>query len=103
LAVAVWNLVDPDQRGAPQSIRFEFQGVKPDAQARLTRVDAQHGNTLRVYEAMGSPRYPTAAQIRQLNSGAGLPLPQTLLLKDGTINLELPPDGLALLEIPIFP
>ena len=99
LAVAVWNLVDPDQRSAPQSIRFEFRGVKPDAQARLTRVDEQHGNTLAAYEGMGRPRYPTTAQIRQLNSGAGLPPSEILLLQDSTISLELPPDGLALLEI----
>ena len=99
LAVAAWNLVDPDQPGAPRLIRFEFRGVIPDAQLRLTRADAQHGNTLAAYEAMGSPRYPTAAQIRQLNAGAGLRAPQTLPLKDGKIYLELPPDGLALLEI----
>jgi len=99
LAVAAWNLADPDQTGAPQIIRFEFRGVKPDAPVRLTRVDAQHGNTLAAYETMGRPRYPTTAQIRQLNASAGLPAPQTLLLKDGKINLELPPNGLALVEV----
>jgi len=98
LAVAAWNLVDPDQPGAPRFFRFEFRGVKPDVQLRLTRADAQHGNTLVAYEAMGRPRYPTAAQIRQLNARAGLRAPQTLLLKNGNIYLELPPDGLALLE-----
>ena len=74
--------------------------MKPDAQVRVTRSDAHHGNTLAAYEVMGRPRYPTKAQIRQLNSDAGLTAPQSLLLKDGSIELELPTDGLALLDIP---
>jgi len=100
LAVAAWNLVDPDQRGETRYLRFEFRGVKPDAQVRLRRVDARHGNTLAAYEAMGRPRYPTLAQIRQLNAGAGLPAPETLVLKEGRLELELPVNGLALLGIP---
>jgi xylan 1,4-beta-xylosidase len=99
LAVAAWNLVDPDRRGTSQSVQFDFRGVKPDAQVRLTRADTQHGNTLAAYEAMGRPRYPTIAQARQLNASAGLGAPQALFLKNGKIGLELPPDGLALLEI----
>jgi xylan 1,4-beta-xylosidase len=99
LAVAAWNLVDPGEDGVQRSIRFEFRGVKPDAQVHLSRVDAQHGNTLVDYEAMGRPRYPTQAQIRQLNLAGELPSPKRLVLKDGLIELKLLPNSLILLEI----
>jgi xylan 1,4-beta-xylosidase len=99
LAVMAWNLVDPNQDATRRPIQFEFRGVKPDVQDRLSRVDAQPGNTLAGYEAMRRPRYPTQAQIRQLNLAAELPAPERLFLKDSLIELELPPNGLALLEI----
>jgi xylan 1,4-beta-xylosidase len=100
LVLAAWNLVDPDQKGVPQSIHFEFRGVNPNSKALISRLDAQHGNTLATYEAMGKPRYPTQAQIKQLNLAAELPPGQTVSLKDGRLDLDVPCDGLVLLEMP---
>ena len=100
LVVAAWNLVDPDQNGQSQHIHFEFQGVKPGRKALLWRLDSQHGNTLAAYEAMGKPRYPTQAQIRQLNMSADLGAAETASLKNGLLDLDIPIDGLVLIEIP---
>jgi hypothetical protein len=49
---------------------------------------------------MGSPRYPTQAQIAELNKASTLPLPEKGNLKDSTLALNLPVNGLAVVELP---
>jgi xylan 1,4-beta-xylosidase len=99
LVIAAWNLVDPDKPGASLRMQFELKGVKPDSRVRVSRVDATHGNTLAVYRAMGSPRYPTQAQIQEMNRSSQLPPPEIQRLKRGGIGAEVPADGLVLLEV----
>jgi xylan 1,4-beta-xylosidase len=52
------------------------------------------------YRAMGSPRYPTKAQIAELNKASTLPPPEKGNLKDSTLALNLPVNGLAVIELP---
>ncbi len=52
------------------------------------------------YRAMGSPRYPTQAQIEALNKASTLPAPETERLKGGVLELTLPVNGLAVIEFP---
>ena len=99
LAIAVWNLVDPDKTGSPKTIELEIRGVKPDSHARISRVDETHANSLGAYRATGSPRYPTPEQVRALNQAAAIPLAENVRLSHGAIQLGLPVNGLALLEI----
>jgi xylan 1,4-beta-xylosidase len=99
LVVALWNLVDPDQHGSSRKVSLEFRGLKRSGEVMISRVDEQHGNMLASYERMGKPRYPTQAQIRQFNSDSALPPPEKSSLHDGRIALEIPPNGLVLLEI----
>jgi hypothetical protein len=49
---------------------------------------------------MGSPQYPSANQIADLRSAAELPSPeQRTLVANHELSIELPPDGIALIEI----
>jgi xylan 1,4-beta-xylosidase len=48
---------------------------------------------------MGSPRYPTPKQIRELRQAAELPAPEKHSLKNGKLTLTLPPQGLAVIEL----
>jgi len=98
LAVAAWNLVDPDRTGSTRTVRFEFRGVPPSAKVRVTRVDSTHGNTLAAYEKMGKPRYPTRKQIAELNRAAVV-VPETTSLSDGRLEIRLSPNALVLLEV----
>jgi xylan 1,4-beta-xylosidase len=100
LVVAAWNLVDPDQKGSPRRVEFQIRGVAPDSAVRVSRADSEHGNTLAAYKRMGSPRYPTQAQVRELNRVAEKPSAQSLRLAHGAITLELPVNGVLLLEVP---
>lgn len=102
LVVAAWNLVDMDRvaSGVPVTLRLKFQGVANGARIAIQRVDETHGNPMTAYRAMGSPRYPTQAQIAVLNKASALPAPQQGKLKDGALELTLPVNGLAVIEIP---
>ena len=99
LAIAVWNQVEPDQKGTAQHFRLEFRNVKAGVPVLIRRVDEQHSNSLAAYRAMGSPRYPTQAQIEQLNRESALAPPEITTLKNGALELDVPVNGLALLEI----
>lgn len=100
LAIVAWNLVDPDKKATTRSVQFEIRGVPPGSRVNVSRTDSEHGNTLAAYKHMGSPRYPTQAQIRELNRVAETDSPQTLRLAKGFATLELPPNGVLLLEVP---
>ncbi|HEY6491561.1 MAG: glycosyl hydrolase family 39 [Terracidiphilus sp.] len=102
LVVAAWNLVDMDKlaEGAPITLHLTVQGVSRGASVSIERVDESHGNPMNAYRAMDSPRYPTQAQIDALNKASTLPQPERRKLSDGSLDLTLPVNGLAVLEIP---
>jgi len=99
IVIAAWNLVDPGKQGSPLSMDFEMKGISPDAVVRIRRADFDHGNTLAVYKKMGSPRYPTRAQVSELNRIADASDLEILRLTKGRINVEIPVRGLEVLEI----
>jgi xylan 1,4-beta-xylosidase len=99
LAIAAWNLVDPDKKGSERSVQFKIQGVPLDSRVRVSRADSEHGNTRAAYKGIGSPRYPTQAQVRELNRVAEADSAQNLRLSKGSIELQLPVNGVLLLEV----
>jgi xylan 1,4-beta-xylosidase len=48
---------------------------------------------------MGSPRYPTEAQVRELNEASKLSPPEKSTLREGKIDVDLPVNSLVLLEV----
>lgn len=102
LVVAAWNLVDMDKlsEGKPITMHLNFIGVASGAPVTIQRVDNTHGNPLTAYHTMGSPRYPTQAQIEAMNSSSALPKPEHRRLQKGVLTLSLPVNGLAVIEIP---
>jgi len=99
LVIAVWNLVNPGSAGAPKTVKLQFKGMKPDAHVSVRRVDEEHGNTLGLWENMGSPRYPSQNQLEDLRLQSRPPAADSESLSDGSLTLELPVNGLALLQV----
>jgi xylan 1,4-beta-xylosidase len=101
LVVAAWNLVDMDalSQAAPVTLHLRFKGLAPEASVAIERVDQMHGNPMNAYRAMGSPRYPTQVQIAALNQASALPPPEKRRLSGGSLDLLLPVNGLAVLEV----
>jgi len=99
LVIAVWNLVNPGSTGSPRTMRLDFKGVSPDATASIARVDGQHGDTLKLSDKLGKPRYPTQAQIQQLRRESALKSPEERHLEEGRLELELPVNGLTVIQV----
>ena len=99
LAIAAWNLVDPDKHGSAQVIDFDFHHLSSDAHVSVQRVDDEHGNVLKDYAAMGKPLDPTEKQVDELNRESALPAQEETKLQGGKLRLSLRPNALALIEI----
>jgi len=99
VAVATWNLVDPDQKGETRFIDLIFHGVPSNARVTLQRVDDSHNSVLARYAAMGKPVDPTPAQVAQLNRETAPGSQEQLQLKDGRLRLELGPNALVLIKL----
>jgi xylan 1,4-beta-xylosidase len=99
VAVALWNLVDPDKTGATQTIRLNFSHVHANDPVTLSWVDNEHSNTLAVYKSLGSPQYPTEEQDAKMNAATRI-TPETKHLDGTHLDLTLEPNALVLIEIP---
>ena len=98
IVVAVWNYAPPEKQGGTKSVSLKFKGVQP-AQALIYMADVEHGDLHPAYERMGSPVYPTAAQIGELRKAAELPAPELRALTNGELHLTLPSYGLAVITL----
>ena len=100
LAIAVWNYSEPKEAGAAEKVTLKLNGLTGSAhRVMLYRLDADHGNVLPAYAAMGSPVDPTQPQYESLRKAAELPPPQVLKMSGNEILLTLPPKALDLVEI----
>jgi len=98
LVLAVWNYAPPEQSGSPRTITLRLKGASAK-QAVVSRLDHDHGDVHSTYEKMGSPRYPSQAQIQELRRAADLPPPETRTLEHGELTLTLPGQALLLIEL----
>ena len=120
LAVLVWNLISRDPAINPERVNylsnegaclmldgprrtfhFKFQGLNGRKSARVTYVDDKRGCAVPAWRAMGSPQYPTREQIQQLRAAGELQPAEVVPMRQGNpaeLTLELPPEGIALLE-----
>ncbi len=103
LVLALWNYADPsaDALMASTSKTFELalNGVSSHAKAYVSRLDATHGNALQAFNAMGKPSWPTQKQIERLRAAAQLSPVEVENLKDAHLTIEVPSQGLAVVEI----
>lgn len=101
LVIALWNLVDLDHaaQGLTKTVRLEFSGLPADRDAAVSRTDEEHGNPLSAHRPMGSPRYPTRAQIAALNKAPSLPPAESVHLTWQSLEIKLLVNGLAIVTI----
>lgn len=118
-AVMLWNLIPANeggdvangnpigatggsnkQRGQGKSFRLRMSGLDGNAQVAISQVNGQVGTAIPKWQEMGSPKYPSAGEIAQLRAAAELPKPEMRSLPAGAaeFSIELPPNGVALLE-----
>jgi xylan 1,4-beta-xylosidase len=109
LVVALWNYAPPDGTGehytpparpdAARDFLLELPAKRAGARATLWRLDADHGNVVRTYDAMGRPPFPSRAQIESLRKAARLSPAQSLAVQGGKLKVKIPAQGLVVIEI----
>ena len=99
LVVAAWNYAPPAEQVPTKNLTLNFRGVPSNASVTVSRVDTTHGDPRAAYERMGRPASPTMAQIEELRKAAELPSPEHQTLQNGALTLQIPSQGLVVLEI----
>ena len=99
IVLAVWNTPVVGGGGEPKEVVLQLNSLTGRRKATVYRVDADHGSLLKSYATMGSPAYPTSAQIQTLRQAAQLPPPESMPIRNGKITLQLAPDALVLIEV----
>ena len=97
-------LAGPDQPPAqPAAITVTLQGLASNTSARIQLIDEDHTNPYRQWLALGSPEYPTRAQLRTVNQASELHSHNLNLTRNHggelSFKLTLPAEGVAAIRI----
>ena len=88
--------------GASRALNLRLNGLRGRKQILVHEVNAEAGTAQPTWKAMGSPKYPSQDQIKQLRASAELGKPKVQTLGQGdpiVFTIELPPNGIVLLEL----
>jgi xylan 1,4-beta-xylosidase len=109
LAIALWNYAPPDgtgeryttpaQAGPPRLFSLQFKGLASRQRATLWRLDRDHGNVLKAFDAMGRPAFPSRRQLAQLQAAGRQAPSESASLRGGKLSVTVPAQGLVLVEI----
>ena len=109
LVMALWNYAPPVSikpsytYGQPEGVTRHFivdaSHLPAGIHATVWRLDRNHGNVIKTYNAMGRPAFPSRKQIGKLRQAAKLGAPRQLAVHDGTFDIDIPPQGLVLVEL----
>ena len=110
IQIALWNYAPPYGTGAAytpppadpgpsRTFQLKLEGIRSNASAKMWLLDADHGNVIKTFDAMGRPAFPSQEQIVKLRAAGQPSPPQKLLLKNGSLTVTIPPQGLVLVTI----
>jgi xylan 1,4-beta-xylosidase len=111
LAIALWDYAPPTgtgptytmphgAAGPSKEFTLRLEHVAPNAAVEVMRVDEDHGNVLKAFNAMGRPPGDlTQAQIATLRAAGAMAPAEHLHLDHGTLRLNVPAHGLAVLLV----
>jgi xylan 1,4-beta-xylosidase len=99
LEIALWNAVEPGQSAPTRHFHLKITGLAGTGTVTIDRVDETHGDTYRAWQTMGSPRFPTPAQVESLQATAAAGPPEIVRWSGGTVDVDVPQSGLALVHV----
>jgi len=85
--------------GAAKRLEINLSNVHAST-ASLTLLDPAQVGAEAAYAALGQPEYPSKEQITELKQRAALPAPRELAIRNSRVAIDLPPNAVALLELP---
>jgi xylan 1,4-beta-xylosidase len=111
LALALWNYAPPDgtgprytmptgSAGPSKMFTLMLEHVPPNAAVEIWRVDDNHGNVIKAFNAMGRPPGDlTPQQIAELRAAGEMAAPEHAHLSHGRLELTVPAHGLAVVLV----
>jgi xylan 1,4-beta-xylosidase len=111
LALALWNYAPPTgtgatytmptgPAGADKTFDLELKNVASNAAVEVWRVDDDHSNVVKAFDAMGRPPGDlTQEQVTKLQAAGEMSPPERVRLDHGKIHLTVPAHGLAVVVI----
>ena len=111
LALALWDYAPPTGTGPTYTMPqgpagpakifvLDLKGVPAKATAEVLRVDDDHGNVLKAFDAMGRPAGDlTRDQIAKLRAAGAMAPAEQIHLENGHLELTVPAHGLAVVLI----
>ena len=109
VVLALWNYAAPvgttatytvgEPAGVDQQFVVDVAHLAGADHATVWRLDRRHGDVITAFDAMGRPAFPSRAQIRALRQAARPAAPQPLAMHDGTFRVDIPPQGLVVVEL----
>ena len=111
LVLALWNYAPPtgsgstytwpkEPAGPVKTFQLSLRNVAPNAAVDVLRVDPDHGNVLKAFDAMGRPPGDlTPVQVAQLRAAGAMAPTEHYHLHDGKLALTVPAHGLAVVLV----
>lgn len=111
LALALWDYAPPDgtgakytmphgPAGAPKHFMLTLQHVPAAASVEIWRIDDDHGNVIKAFNAMGRPPGDlTQQQIAQLRAAGAMAPAEHTHLNGGQLEITVPAHGLAVVLV----
>jgi xylan 1,4-beta-xylosidase len=100
--VLLTNYALPRHPIAMEPIHMTLIGARPPTEVTIRRIDSDHANAKRRWQEMGSPKYPNAANIEELNTASLCQSePHPFGFEGGTIDFDvtLPPLSVAAVTV----
>jgi xylan 1,4-beta-xylosidase len=109
LVMALWNYAPPlgdsasytpgKPTGNNKHFSIDVSSLAATTHATLWRLDQDHGNVVATYDSMGRPAFPSREQIAKLREASKLGAPEQLIVHGGKFSVDIPPQGLVVLEL----
>ncbi|MGH8191370.1 MAG: GH39 family glycosyl hydrolase [Rhodanobacteraceae bacterium] len=109
LVLALWNYAPPvgdgptytpgPPKGTTKHFEIRFVHLAAGATATVWRLDATHGNVIATFDKMGRPAFPSRTQIEELRAAGHPANAQQITLSDDRLALDIPPQGLVVVEV----
>ncbi len=109
VVLALWNYAPPvgdtasytpgKPRGTNRHFSVDVRNLAAGAHATVWRLDENHGNAVAAFDRMGRPDFPGRAQIAALRKAGEMAPPERVELRDGKLQLDIPPQGLVVVEL----
>jgi len=109
VVLALWNYAPPvgdtasytpgKPTGTNKHFSVDVRNLAAGAHATVWRLDESHGNAVAAFDQMGRPDFPSRAQIAALRKAGEMAPPQRVEVHDGKLQLDIPPQGLVVVEL----